>query len=187
MREVRQYACDTSLEVSGPTTLSFVNNLGSSSYQHLIKQQGLDRIDTDQWYPAQQIFDLFNAILDENGGNTQPFVAMGMKIAEQSTFPPEMQDTITLPMILDGWMEHYAVNHRGGDLPPVTTVKLADNHYQLHLLPTHLYPFDLVYGMAYGFCRLLLPARSDFLVQYLDGHNPYTDYTDSVIVDIRWS
>lgn len=183
---IRRYVCEPSLEVSGPTTLSLVSNLASYSFQPLIEAHHLDQIDPDQWYPVQQVFDLFNALVEQNNENTQPFVAMGMKIAEQSTFPPEMQGKITIAMILEGWQAHYQANHRGGTLPPVTTVKLADNHYQLHLRPDHLYPFDLVYRMAFGFCRLLLPDEVDFTVRYLEGHNPHETYSDSVIVDIAW-
>lgn len=183
---MRTYTAPAGLMVSGTTTLSFVDNIGAGEFQDLIAKHGLDNIDTTQWYPVQQVFDLFNDITARMGGVGQVFVAMGMRIAEQSDFPPEMKEELTLIGILEGWQEHYAVNHTGGELPPVTTVKLADTHYQMHFRPDHLYPFDLVYGMVYGFCRLLLPPGTAFVVKYDDEKNPYRDYSKGVIVDVRW-
>lgn len=183
----RIYVAPEGLEVAGSTTLSFVDNIGSTTFQPLVEKHGLSNINTDQWYPVQTVFDLFNDIVKESG--TQPFVAMGMKIAEQSEFPEEMLGhELSLVEVLEGWQAHYEANHRGADFPPVETVKVSDQHFQLVLRPDHIYPFDLVYGMVYGFCKLLLPQETDFNVAYEDGHNPYLNHTADtpIIVNVRW-
>lgn len=181
----KRYTCDPNLETNGLAVLSFVNNLGTEDIQPLIEKHNLVDIDPDQWYPAQQVFDLFNDVVDKHGGY-QVFIAMGMQIAEQSEFPPEMRETLTLAMILEGWQEHYQANHRGAFLPPVETVKVSDKHYQLVLRPDNLYPPNLVYGMAYGFCKLLLPSGTPFLVQYDDHLVTYADNGEQVIVNVSW-
>jgi hypothetical protein len=183
---MRTYVAPEGLAVSGTTTLSFVENVGSGEFEDLIAKHNLNNIDTEKWYPVQQVFDLFNDMTERAGGIGQVFVAMGMKIAEQSDFPPELKQELTLIGILEGWQEHYAVNHRGADLPPVTTKKLGDSHYQLVLRPDHLYPYDLVYGMAYGFCKLLLPKGTKFVVKYADDFNPYKGYSQGVVIDVSW-
>lgn len=184
---MRTYTCDPKLEVAGMTVTSFIDNLASNNIKELVERHGLDNIDSEKWYPVQKVFDLFNEIVESQSGNTQPFVAMGMKIAEQSEFPPEMKASLTLPMILNGWQDHYQANHRGASFPPVETVMVNDKHYQLVCQADHIYPFDLVYGMAFGFCRLLLPKGTDFLVKYDDKHTPYGDFGDKVIINISWS
>jgi hypothetical protein len=186
-RQRRAYVASPELEVAGSTTLSFIDNISSTTFRPLIERHNLQAVDTTQWYPLQRIFDLFNDIAEQNG--TQPFVAMGMKIAQQSEFPPEMLGhELSLVEVLNGWQAHYEANHRGGDLPPVETIKVDDTHYQLILQPDHLYPYDLVYGMAYGFCRLLLPKGSSFKVAYADGHHPHLDMSgdDHVIINVSW-
>ncbi|MDX2162400.1 MAG: hypothetical protein SF162_13820 [bacterium] len=186
---VKVYACDANLKVFGATALSFIDNIGADTYRALAKAQGLGDIDRESWVPLQPIFDLFNQVVEMDTGSTQSFVAMGLRIAEQSAFPPELQNDRTLIGILEGWMSHYAANHQGAPLPPVTTHRISDQHYELHLLPEHLYPYDLVYGMAYGFCRLLLPAGSHFSVTYKANHSPYEDDAQekTIIVSVRWT
>lgn len=183
---IRIYTCDEKLEIAGSATKSFVDNLNSPNIKDLIKNHGFDEVDMNKWYKGTDVFDFFNAIVRDNRGSTQAFVAMGMKVAEQSDFPPEMRESLTLPMILEGWQAHYEANHRGAALAPVKTVKLGDNHYQLKLDPAYIYPYDVAYGMAYGFCRLLLPEDAEFRVAYVDGHNPHVGTDDNVIIDIIW-
>ncbi|MDX2139864.1 MAG: hypothetical protein SF123_17395 [Chloroflexota bacterium] len=183
----RLYTCDPTLEVAGSTTLSFVNNIATPNIADLVAQHGLDAIDTSRWYPVRQVFALFNDIVQRENGNTQLFVAMGMRIAEQSEFPEEMKSTLTLAGILEGWQAHYTANHRNGTFPPVETIKVDDHHYQLVLDKDHIYPFDLVYGMVWGFCRLLLPTGTKFNIKYDDVHAPFRNYGDRVIIDVGWN
>ncbi|MEO1287468.1 MAG: hypothetical protein AAFV93_06840 [Chloroflexota bacterium] len=186
MKQARRYIAPEGVEVAGTTTLSFVDNISGDSISEFRSKHGLSNIDTNQWYPLQQVFDLFNDIAQEL--STQAFVAMGMKIAEQSEFPPEMLgNELSLVQILEGWQAHYEANHRGGDLPPVETIKVADTHYQLVFAHNHAYPYDLVYGLAYGFCKLLLPKGSQFMVAYDEQLSPMQkSETDNVIVNITW-
>ena len=181
----RIYKADPALELAGVTTLSLVENIVSDAIQPLREKHNLVEIDTEKWYPVQQVFDLFNDIVEEHG--TQSFVAMGMKIAEQSEFPPEMLGSeLSLVQILEGWQTHYEANHRGGDYPPVGTIKVADNHYQLVLKLEHIYPYDLVYGMVYGFCKLLLPKGTPFTVKYDEKQNPHTEGASKILINVMW-
>lgn len=182
---MRIYTADPNLEVAGLTTLSFVSNLDSTNYAELIKKHGLENVDTEAWYPLNKVFGLFNDIAAQNRGHA-PFVVMGMKITQQSPFPPDMLNGLTLAGILEGWQEHYEASHRGGTLPPVVTEKLGEQNYRLILQEDHLYPYDLVYGMAYGFCKLLLPRGTNFKVMYDPEHTPYGDYGDRIIVNVSW-
>lgn len=183
----RIYKAPADVEVAGTTTLSFVDNVSANTIKALREKHDLTTIDVESWYPLQKVFDLFNDIAAEYG--TQPFVAMGMKIAEQSEFPPEMLgNALSLAQILEGWQAHYEANHRGGKLPETKTIKVVDNHYQIVLAHNHAYPFDLVYGMAYGFSKLLLPQGTDFTISYDEHYSPIARNEDEeVIVNIRWA
>lgn len=184
MRKIYQAAPE--IEIAGSAAISMVDNLISEDISHLIEEHGLANIDVDDWIPAQQMFDLFNDVVD-HGGSTQAFVAMGMRIAEQSEFPPEMLQQLTLQAMMEGWNDHYQANHRGGHVPPTETVKLSETAYELHLKgEEHLYPYDVTYGMIYSFCKRLLPDGADFRVYYDEEYDPYEDWTNGVIIHVEW-
>ena len=179
------YQSPPNIELAGSAAKSMVDNMASQHVEDLIEKHGLENIQLDDWIPLQPMCDFFNDVV-EKGGSGQAFVAMGMKIAEQSEFPPEMRESLTLPMMLEGWDSHYQANHRGGTLPRVETVQKSDTSYELHLPEAHVYPYDLAYGMVYSFCKMLLPPDTNFSVTYDPDHTPYENWSDGVIIRVVW-
>ena len=181
---MRVYKCDPELKTAGVTMLAYIDNIHGEIYKPLLAKYGIEEIDPDGWYPVQYICDVFNDIV-KNGDASSSFIALGMQIAEQSVFPPELEKP-TMPMMLLGWNDHYVANHKDGDLPPVETVRLGDQDFQLVLHPDHIYPFDLVYGLAWGFCKQLLPPNTEFKVSYDEKYSPYVENAEKVVISITW-
>lgn len=186
MRKV--YHADPKIEVAGSAAKSMINNIVTSDIETLIAKHGLDRVQTTDWVRLNTLCQLFNDITEfHEGSSAQIFVAMGMKIAEQSEFPPEMLSGLTLPMILMGWNDHYWMNHRGGTLPEIVSRKISEHEYELRMVgEEHPYPYNMTYGMVYGFCRTLLPKHTKFHIWYEDNYSPYTTWHNGVILRTSW-
>lgn len=184
------YSANPKVEVAGSAAKSMVDNLITPDIEHLVRKHHLDDIQLDSWVPLSNLCNLFNDVAGTMGGGaTQAFVAMGMKIAEQSEFPPEMLQNLTMPIMMMGWDDHYKANHRGATLPAIQTVQISDTVYELHMPgEEHPYPYDMTYGMAYGFCRRLLSRRelNNFVVEYDKDHSPQSDWTEGVILRVKW-
>lgn len=131
---------------------------------------------------------LFNDVTQDEGADaSRAFVAMGTRIAEQSEFPPEMRENLTLPMMLMGWNDHYQVNHRGGTLEPVVPKQVSETEFELHLPGDgYPYPYDITYGMVFGFCRMLLPDGQKYRVAFDDPQAVYNNWQNGVILRITW-
>lgn len=183
---IRQYTCDPQLEVRGIDAFSMIDNIRTADYYPLLKKYKLTAVDPDAWYPLAVIFDLFNDIVAEAGGDTQYFVAMGMQVAKQTEFPPHMEGDLSLRTVIEGWQDLYAYNHRGAELPPIEVYSEGVQQYGVYLRPDHLYPFDLVYGQAFGFCKRFLDPTSDFVLVYDTHHSPYHDPSEGVILHLGW-
>ncbi|MEL6404324.1 MAG: hypothetical protein AAFR81_08155 [Chloroflexota bacterium] len=148
----------------------------------------MDNIALDEWVPLQSLCDLFNEFYESAPGNAeQAFVAMGMRIAEQSEFPPEMKEQLTLPIMLMGWDDHYQANHRGGHLPPVRTKQISETSYGLHVPGNEYpYPYNVTYGMIFSFGKMLLPAGTHCNVSYDEKRSPYDTWENGVIIKVSW-
>ncbi|MEO0565496.1 MAG: hypothetical protein AAF125_25540, partial [Chloroflexota bacterium] len=180
------YTADPSVDVAGSAAKSMVDNLATSDIQDIIERHGLGDIQPGDWVPLHEMCGMFNdaeAIL--GGGAAQVYVAMGMKIAEQSEFPSEMLESLTMEVMLMGWNDHYKANHRGAQLADVASHKISDTSFELHFpADGYPYPYNLAYGMAFGFCKKLLPKGINFKVEYDDVHSPYADWTEGVVLRV---
>ena len=182
------YGADPATEIAGSAAKSMVDNLSTPDIKTLIVKHGLDKIELTDWVPLHKMCDLFNDVAaSQAGGASQTFVVMGMRIAEQSEFPPEMLEHLTVPVMVMGWDDHYKVNHRGGTLQAIVPKKISETQYEIHMVGlAHPDPYDMTYGMVYGFCRKLLPKGTKFTVSYDEVHSPYNQWQDGVILKVQW-
>lgn len=166
-----------------------IDNISTADIEALVAKHDLTNIQINGWVPLHKLCHLFNDVVDVHGDSAaQIFVAMGMKIAEQSEFPPETLSNLTIPIMIMGWNDHYRANHRGGTLPDITPKQISEREYELHMVgEEHPYPYDMTYGMVYGFCRTLLNKDTKFRVSYADNHSPYTIWEQGVILKVTWS
>lgn len=168
-------------EVSGEVLGGFAANLNADRFAPFLEEKGLKEVDPSQWYPIELLMDVFEKMEDD----MMSFVAAGMSIAEHSIMPDNINNP-TLEQMIEAWDEHYQVNHRNGAVSTTIPSKVADQHYTIQLQVNHTYPYDLVYGLAYGFCKQLLPAGTDFLVEYDEDQNPKAEDPECILVHIKW-
>lgn len=182
---MRVYTCEPGTEVSGEVLLGVINNIRSDQFMPYLEVKGLTDVQPHHWYPLEKLMDIFNE-MTKRGGDSSNFVALGMAIATYSVMP-EGAESPTMVQMLEVWNDHYQINHRSGKISQVQTVKVHDKHYQLVLEVAHTYPHDLVYGLAYGFCRKLLPSGTTFTVRYDDEYKPSNPNADKIILHVEWA
>lgn len=161
---MRTLTCDPEIEVIGQSMLSIVHNLRSDEIRPILEKYELTDINPDEWYQAQNWLHAMNEIAAETDVMSN-FVAIGMQIAENVVLPPELQNA-TLPQVLEAWDAIYQIQHRGGDIGYVKVETIDEKNYRT--IHRHLYPDDITYGLAYGWCKRFLPAGVIFKVRYED-------------------
>lgn len=181
---MRTLACDSDVEVIGSAMLSIINNVQGYEIRPILDQHNLTDIDSDTWYPAQKWLDVMNDLAKKPSATTND-VAIGMKIAENVVLPPQLKSA-TLAQILQSWDTIYQKQHRGKNIGYKEVQKIDDTSYRVIL--ADLYPDDLSYGVAYGFCRRFLPNGSHFTVKYENIHNRRDKGgADTTVLLINWS
>ncbi len=179
---MRTLNCSPAVEVLGHKMLSMIDSLSTEVIEPILKRHGLDNIEPDAWYPAQDWLNVLNDLLAERPWETE-FVGTGISIAENGSIPPELEQA-SLETVLARWDDFYQMYHRGGDIGEVTMEKLSDTH--IKTVHRHLYPDALVYGIAHGWAMRFLPEGTRFSVYY-DKEVPHLDRGGpETIVHIRW-
>ncbi len=179
---MRKFTCPPNVETIGANILSYIKNMEDHSTPFYVEQSGLTDVQPDEWYPTQQLLNVFNMMVAE--GKASSIIAIGLSIAANLQYPPERENA-PLGDILAGWPEVYLQNHRGEGAGELQTEKLGDNHWIVRLVD-FIFPDDVTYGVAYGFCKRFLPRGTQFLVEY----ESITDRRDfggeETIIHITW-
>lgn len=161
-----------------------IENIRSEELEPLLKKHGLMEIDKEAWYPAEKWIAVMNDMADDPALESN-YVAIGMKVAENVVMPPPLQGA-PLGKILEMWDVIYKKQHKGDNIGGKNIEKLSDTKYRAVL--NDLYPDDLSYGVAYGWCRRFLPQGTRFIVKYEDIDNRRdTTGTETTTLLIEWS
>lgn len=180
---MRYLSSEPNVDVIGAAVISIVDNLQSDEIQPLLEKHGLTNVQPETWYPVEKWLGVMNDLAQD--ANTTPnYVAIGMAVAENVVLPPELQSA-SLADILHMWDNIYQMQHRGGNVGSVQIEKIDENHYRS--IHQHIYPDDLTYGLAYGWCRRFLPEGTRFKVSYEEINNRLDqgDNNQTVII-IKW-
>lgn len=161
---MRTLTVGSDVEIIGGTMASIIENVRSEHIQPFLEKQDLTDIDKEAWYPAEKWIAVMND-LGSDAGSMGDFVAIGMKVAENVVFPPQLQGA-PLGKIFEMWDVVYKKQHRGGNIGGRVVEQISETSYRVTL--TDLYPDDMSYGVAYGWCKRFLPAGTNFKVSYED-------------------
>ncbi|NDJ36563.1 MAG: hypothetical protein GYB64_18075 [Chloroflexi bacterium] len=180
---MREYTCAPEVEVLGGNVLGFIHNVQEDEIKPALEKMGLTEIKPEEWYPLKDWLEVLND-LNRRGNTMYNFVAVGIGIAENAPFPPEVEQMppVAVFEMLD---TVYQAHHRGGDVGKIIVEKVADQHLKI-TLDGIVYPDDLEYGVAYGFAKRFLPEDSDFLVEYEEGVTRLDDDGEKTIIHISW-
>ena len=179
---MRHLTCDPNIEVIGSSVIAIAKNAQADQIAPFLEKHNLTTIVPDQWYPAQQLLSVMNDLAAASG-TTGNFVAIGLEIAKIAPFPPEPNFT-SLESVLMMWNAIYQNDHRGGDIGFIETDKILDTQYRCTL--QHIYPDDLMYGVAFGFAHRLLPSGTEFKVWYDHSILRLDLGGDQTIIHIAW-
>lgn len=180
---MRKLSCEPGIEVIGASMLSIIDNAQAEEIHPLLLKHDLTNIEPQAWYAANRWLEVMNE-MSAGFNASSNFVAIGMMIAQNVVLPSNMENA-TLPQILTMWDKIYQMQHRGGDAGNKQVEKLSENQYRVTL--RDLYPDDLSYGVAYGFCRRFLPEDKDFTIKYedLSKRRDTGTHTETVLI-IEW-
>jgi hypothetical protein len=172
------------MEVNGQSALALIININHDQMKEILENHGLDQIDPEQWYPLQQILDVFNE-LSERAGAMFNFVAVGKAAGElgAENLPPEMAK-LSLAEFLEVYGRVWVSRHRNAAPDSITTEKVDDRH--IKVISKVPYPDDLVYGIMYAYPRYFLPEGAGFVVKY-DENIPRRDQGgEETVIHITW-
>jgi len=180
---MRKLKADPNVEVIGAAMSGIIENIRSKELEPLLEKHELTEIDKEKWYPAESWIAVMNEMAEDPALESN-YTAIGMKVAENVVMPPQLQGA-PLGKILEMWDVVYKKQHRGDNIGGKNVEKLADNKFRIVL--DDLYPDDMSYGVAYGWCRRFLPDGTDFTVEYEDILKRRDEGTaDTTVLLIEW-
>lgn len=155
------------IEVSGVSAQALTSCIVHDQIEEMLIRYNLNNIDTDAWYPLQDVLDLFNEIAT-TGGRSQHFVSIGLAVAENNcaTLPEQMR-SLSLIEFLNAYEQIYLTRQRcceSGDKGYLRPEQVDEHHIIVRLRVP--YPDDLFYGILYGLTRHFRPDGKGFTVRY---------------------
>jgi hypothetical protein len=182
------FTCEPNLTINGETLRAYLYNEQNDIIEPLFKKHGMADPVPGEWYPLQPVLDFLKE-LSTSSGSSANLVAVGVKLAE---FGVEPEDIIAapLPVVLEHWQDHMDKNiidkNTGeGGAGMIKTEKVDDKFYKI--AHNNLFPDDLCYGLAYGFCRSRLPLGTNFKVWYEDYNNRIDNGdAEETVICIQW-
>lgn len=181
---MRKITCEPTMEVSGATMLSIVENMRADEIAPLVEKYGFEDIAPSEWYPLQDFLDFLHE-MGHDPNLAANLVSVGMSIAETALMPSELEHP-TFEQMVEGWDDHYQSNFRNGDAGYKQTTKVDKQHYKVAHNNT-IMPDNLEYGVLYGFAKRFLPPGTRFTV-WFDEDMPRMDKGgEQTILHVEWS
>jgi hypothetical protein len=170
-------------EIRGQLLVDCENAIGRSRTRPLFEKHGLVNIDPQAWYSEQQWLDVLSDMADL-GDPMFDFVSLGIKIAENVTFPPGF-DSLPLLTVLQNGSRVFHMNSRGSETGEITVETLNDKHVKLAFRVPD--PDDFWYGIVFGYVRRCMPKGTHFTVFY-DKEIPRREQGGEVtIIHVEWA
>ena len=135
-------------QYQGAALQAFIRGLGHSQrlVDQILKDNGLTRIDAEQWYDLNTARAIYMAIARQVGDRS--LHAVGLKMIESAPFPPEITDVTS---VLASLGAAYHMNVRGTNIGDITCTFL-DEHSAMVICSTP-FPCALERGIVQGCCK----------------------------------
>lgn len=156
------------IEVSGVSALALTTSIVHREIEQILIRHDLNNIVPGEWYPLQNVLDVFNELAERGGTSSQYFVGIGMAVADNTYngLPPERQ-AVSLADFLSAYETVYLARQRcceNGD-KGYLRFENVDKHHIIARIRVP-YPDDLFYGIIYGLTRNFRPKGKGFTVAY---------------------
>jgi len=161
----RYQAFDPASEMYGMSVQAFTKSILHDDIADILNRHGMDEIDPQKWYSVQKLLDVLNDVVEEGSNTSQVFVSVGIGAAElgYAALPEPVKAQLTLRGFLSAYGKRLGELHHG-DVGYVQFEEAAGNHFIMTWRVP--YPDDMMYGVFYGYTRLLRPPRQTFSLEY---------------------
>jgi hypothetical protein len=169
-------------EVRGALIIGYKSALNYEEFASFFEAHGLKEVDPAAWYPAQQVLDVFNDMLDAAHGFLD-FVSIGIAAASYLSFPPNV-DRHSSESVLTAMSVIPDTLVRSRQPGYVTTERIDAQHYSIKVRSTM--PDDMQYGILYAFAKGFVPNVSSIVLSY-PPNGKRRDYGDEYTAfDLKW-
>lgn len=184
MKKHRAFSPDHEIQVHFLDSMKEAISRSESSekFSELYAKAGLLGKKPDDWVPAQTMLDICNE-LEERSEVALDFVATGVQISLNATFPSEFTD-LPLEQKLASVGEGYAHFNRGTDIGYSRGEVVAPQHLVFHLRTP--WPADMTIGVFQGICKRFLPPQYGFEVYYDEGSPRLDQAGKETLIHVAW-
>lgn len=155
-------AFSTDQEILGQFIVAYYDATNSDHFNHFFERNNLGRINPDEWYPLQDLLNVFNDMVDDRS-DMMDFISIGMNMAENADLPSDF-DSMDVPELMKQAGNIFMSAFRGSDVGEIGVELVSDNHVKVHYVTP--FPDDVVYGTLYGFLRRYSDNSSSIKAYY---------------------
>ena len=153
-------------QVAGRVILSTFDAIGPDSAPFLTKHH-LIELNPDRLYSQQTFLDALREIATRKAGDFLDMVAVGMRVAERSVFPPTVDGVEAALLALD---VAYQKNNPGPEQSQSGRYHIQKvGERQIDVIAENPFPCDMVYGVLYGTVRRFKAAGPVYYIYHDNG------------------
>ncbi len=164
------FECDPSIELNGTTTYAFISSLLTEEFTPILARHGLDKIDTEQWYPLSKVLDVLKGIHDGDNASAR-MISIGIAAVDNLDLPPEIRKMSPV-QFMKLYEQIFPTRHRNGSPGRISVDVLDENTAIATLAKDMAYPDDVMYGVFYAYARHLVKEGHHFTLEYLNDEGP---------------
>ncbi len=183
MYNMRLFECTPGMEVSGRIAMALLTNLQADTFRPFLEKHGFAEIVPDQWYPFQNLLNLFKEVSQQPGAMFD-FVAVGIAAVDRYTLPPEVAALTLEQFFLTVLPRVTAGQYRNGETTAFVVEALGERHLAVKVSTP--YPGDIAYGFLYGFALRFLPRGRKLALKYAEGKPRHDQGGPETVFDLTW-
>ena len=149
-------------EVRGSTIIGYKTAINNKNFAHFFEARGFKEVDPDQWYPAQNVMDVFNDMLEQSHG-LMDFVGIGMATAPHLRLPPTV-DRHNADQVLTALSTLPSAMIRSSRPGYLNVERISKTHCRI--TARSAMPDDMLYGIIYALARDFVQKVSSITLVY---------------------
>lgn len=176
------FKCDPGMEISGNLAISLLVNLQAEDFQPFLEKYGLADVRPDQWYPYQDLLNVFKEVSEQPGAMFN-FVAVGMAAVDRYDLPAQIASMSLEEFFLNVLPTLTGRQYRNGTSSRISVEKVAEKH--LLIRTATAYPDDTAYGFMWGFARRFIRG-GHFTLTYDENHTRHDFGGEDTLIHLTW-
>lgn len=168
------FECDPGIELNGTTAYAFISSLLTEEFMPILVRHGLNRIDTEQWYPLSKVLDVLKVIHTGDNASAR-LISIGIAAVDNLDLSPEIKEMSPV-QFMKLYEQVFPTRHRNGSPGKITVDVLDENTAIATLAEDVAYPDDVMYGVFYAYARHLTKEGRHFTLEYLNDEGPTREF-----------